>query len=84
MTAAYHVHAETGTSRSEMVQAQSILARRLSPDNTIGALLGHPAFAGFARLTLPWDDRSHDSGMNLQSVGSVLPYHSRRIGSSRS
>ena len=31
---------------------------RLSVDDRLRDLLRHPAFAGHARLLLPWDDRS--------------------------
>ena len=48
----------------------------LGVDNTLGELLHHPAFAGFARLILPWDDRAYDERMPLSRIGSLLPYHS--------
>ena len=48
----------------------------LTPDDTILDLLNHPAFAGFSRLLLPWDDRSYDTSMRLRDVSSLLPYHS--------
>ena len=49
----------------------------LGPGSTVGDLLRHPAFAGFARLILPWDDRaSYDEQMPLARIGSLLPYHS--------
>jgi acetyl esterase/lipase len=48
----------------------------LTPDNTIGDLLDHPAFAGFGRLLLPWDDRTYDSSLRLRNIDSLLPYHS--------
>jgi acetyl esterase/lipase len=47
----------------------------LTADDTIQTLLNHPALAGFGRLLLPWDDRTHDGGMRLRDVGSLLPYH---------
>ena len=47
----------------------------LTPDNTIGTLLNHHGFAGFARLLLPWDDRTYDSSLRLRNIGSLLPYH---------
>jgi acetyl esterase/lipase len=37
--------------------------------------LRHPAFAGFAHLILPWDDRVHEEEMPLTRIGSLLPYH---------
>src|SRR5690349_784318 len=51
-------------------------ATHLSVDDTIGDLLKHPAFAGFSRLLLPWDDRRYDPGMSLRDIDSLLPYHS--------
>jgi acetyl esterase/lipase len=41
----------------------------------IGDVLAHPAFAGFGRLLLPWDDRRYDTAMPLSNVGSLFPYH---------
>lgn len=48
----------------------------LTPRDTLGQLLAHPAFAGFAPLLLPWDDRRYDPDMPLAQIGSLLPYHS--------
>ncbi len=50
---------------------------RLTPDATILDLLNHPAFAGFGRLLLPWDDRTYHTSMQLRDVSALLPYHSR-------
>lgn len=47
----------------------------LTADHTILDLLNHPAFDGFGRLLLPWDDRTYDNSMRLRNVGSLLPYH---------
>jgi acetyl esterase/lipase len=47
----------------------------LGVQNTIRDLLRHPAFAGFADLILPWDDRAYDEQMRLTRIGSLLPYH---------
>lgn len=51
-------------------------AAYLRTDNRIADLLNHPAFAGFARLTLPWDDRDYAETMRLTDIGALLPYHS--------
>lgn len=48
----------------------------LSTASRISDLLNHPAFAGFSRLLLPWDDRSYDGEMRLNNISSLLPYHS--------
>jgi acetyl esterase/lipase len=53
------------------------VAVHLTPDDTIGDLLNHPAFGGFGRRMLPWDDRRYDAAMRLSDVGALLPYHSR-------
>ena len=57
------------------VESQSP-AVHLRVDDTVGDLLEHPAFAGFGRLVLPWDDRRADTNMRLREIGSLLPYHS--------
>jgi acetyl esterase/lipase len=49
--------------------------RHLRAESTIGDLLRHPAFAGFARLLLPWDDRAYDEQMKLSAIGTLMPYH---------
>ena len=50
--------------------------KHLDAGSSMGDLLGHPAFRGFARLVLPWDGRGYDEGMRLREIGSLLPYHS--------
>jgi acetyl esterase/lipase len=50
--------------------------RHLRAESTMGDLLRHPAFAGFARLLLPWDDRVYDEQIKLSAIGPLLPYHS--------
>jgi acetyl esterase/lipase len=50
--------------------------RQFTLDDRLRDLLGHPAFAGFARLMLPWDDYDYDVAMKLRDVGAMLPYHS--------
>lgn len=71
--------ADRDTVKSGVVVAASSKAPayvHLSPDNTIGDLLQHPAFADFARLLLPWDDRAYDPSMALRDIAALLPYHS--------
>jgi acetyl esterase/lipase len=63
----------TGTAQKENDKRQ---AAYLRTDDRITDLLKHPAFAGFARLTLPWDDRDYDETMRLTDIGALLPYHS--------
>jgi acetyl esterase/lipase len=66
--------AEAGETRDQQMSADR--SRRLTGDDTISELLNHPAFAGFGRLLLPWDDRRYDPGLRLRDIGSLLPYHS--------
>ena len=49
----------------------------LSTTSTIGDLLNHPAFAGFAEQMLPYDDRSYNENMALEDMSSLMVYHSR-------
>ena len=56
--------------------AQLAPGAHLRADSTVQDLLNHPAFAGFARLLLPWDDRTYDSRLPLRDLATLLPYHS--------
>ena len=49
---------------------------RLTAHSTIGDLLSHPAFSGFARRILPWDERDYDLQARLDTIRALLPYHS--------
>jgi acetyl esterase/lipase len=49
---------------------------RLTPDSTVGAVLTHPAFAGYGRLLFPWDNRNLDETLKLGQAASLMPYHS--------
>ena len=51
------------------------LGAHLRLDDSLGDILEHPAFAAFARLLLPWDDRRYDHAMPLRNISSLLPYH---------
>ncbi|QCM08637.1 alpha/beta hydrolase (plasmid) [Agrobacterium tumefaciens] len=57
-------------------RAETTERRRLSATSTVGDLLHHPAFSGYARRILPWDDRPYDEAMRLSDIGGLLPYHS--------
>ena len=57
-------------------QARGANGAHLRADDTVQDLLNHPAFTGFARLLLPWDDRSYDSRLPLRDLDTLLPYHS--------
>lgn len=59
-------------------QANGAIARHphLRADDRLGDLLRNPAFQGFGRRMLPWDDRPYDESMPLADIGRLLPYHS--------
>ena len=65
-----------GTGGENVNVASQNRAVHLRVDDTIGDVMEHPAFAGFGRLLLPWDDRRYDATMRLREIGSLLPYHS--------
>ena len=69
--------ARSQTSVAEIVRQhpQERKGAHLTPDSRIRDLLNHPAFAGFGRLLLPWDDRTYDEDLRLGDLGSLLPYH---------
>ncbi|HEV7335075.1 MAG TPA: alpha/beta hydrolase [Bosea sp. (in: a-proteobacteria)] len=49
----------------------------LTADSTLRQLVSHPAFTGFGRRILPWDDRAFDENARLSAIGSLLPYHTQ-------
>jgi acetyl esterase/lipase len=70
--------AQTGASANSdgSAAAETRDTRHLSADDTLGDLLDHPSLAGFAEHTLPWHGRAYDRSLPLNSIGSLLPYHS--------
>lgn len=44
-------------------------------DDTISDLINHPAFQGFGQFILPLDRGTYNEDMQLNRVGSLLPYH---------
>jgi acetyl esterase/lipase len=63
------------TAYVEMNEAGKMQMAHLTVDSTLGDVLHHPAFAGFARHLLPWDDKPYDERLRLTDIGSILPYH---------
>jgi len=57
-------------------RAESAERRHLSATSTVGDILRHPAFSGYARRVLPWDEHAYDESMYLSRISSLLPYHS--------
>jgi acetyl esterase/lipase len=54
---------------------ETVSGGHLGPQSTVGEILHHPAFVGFAPLMLPWDDRQYDETLPLTRIGTLLPYH---------
>lgn len=59
--------------------AFSVQGHLLRTDSRIADLLNHPAFGGFARRLLPWDERPYDGEMLLSNISTLLPYHSKVV-----
>jgi acetyl esterase/lipase len=77
LTTVHDVHAQTRASSNE--RQSNVNAKgggHLTVQSTIGDILRHPAFAGFGRLLLPWDDRDYEEQMPLTRIASLHPYHS--------
>ncbi len=64
------------TRRPESRLMQSPRGEHLQLSSPLHSVLHHPAFAGFARLLLPWDERAYDESMPLHQMARLLPYHS--------
>ncbi|MGL5514257.1 MAG: alpha/beta hydrolase [Sporomusa sp.] len=48
----------------------------ITAEATVLDIVNHPAFAGFSRFILPLDNGIRNTGMKLNNIGSLLPYHS--------
>jgi hypothetical protein len=70
------ISCQTTTAPEDVILASTARGTHLRVDDSVGDLLSHPAFAGFARLLLPWEDRPYDTTLRLTNIGSLLPYHS--------
>jgi hypothetical protein len=60
-------------------QAGEAGVRHLGIGSTLGELLRHPAFAGYARRLLSRDDVAIDETLPIERMGSLLPYHSHVV-----
>ena len=65
-----------GVRRPESRLMQNQQGEHLQLSSPLHSVLHHPAFAGFARMLLPWDDRAYDDSMPLHQMERLLPYHS--------
>jgi hypothetical protein len=77
------VEADEGKVVSSSTDGERIVIRsenrdgyeHLKPESRLADLLKHPAFAGHARLLLPWDERAYDESMQISDISLLLPYH---------
>jgi acetyl esterase/lipase len=74
-TEATLAHDRPGASKEQATDRAK--AAPLSANSSIRDLLNHPAFSGFGRRILPWDDRPYDENMPLANIRSLLPYHTQ-------
>ena len=72
---AIQLQASVGRTASRARDESAQNYKKLKADDRLSDLLQHPAFAGHARLLLPWDDRPYDEAMPLAQIGTLLPYH---------
>ncbi len=63
----------TETVTPQFERAELTERRQLSATSTVSDILHHPAFFGYARHILPWDDRPYDEAMRLSDIGGLLP-----------
>jgi len=65
------------SSQAEVVPTltHDAMNRHFTVDDRIVAILGHPAFAGFARLMMPRVDLDIAPDARIASIASTLPYH---------
>lgn len=66
----------TETAMPQSERAETTERLQLSATSTVSDILRHPAFSGYARHILPWDDRPYDEAMKVSDIGGLLPYHS--------
>jgi acetyl esterase/lipase len=66
---------QAGATETAQQQPAREKGAHLTAESRIRDLLSHPAFRGFGRLLLPWDNRSYDEDLRLRDLGSLLPYH---------
>jgi len=55
--------------------AHDAVNRRFTVDDRVASILGHPAFAGFARLMMPSVDLDIAPDATIAAIASTLPYH---------
>ncbi len=71
------VHSASAAATKTVMTVHQHQPIHLRVDDSIGDVLRHPAFAGFARLLLPWDKGRDDQTLSLRSIGTLLPYHTQ-------
>lgn len=70
------VQSKNSATKALAGKTSRIIGGHLTISSHLRDILDHPGFRGFARLLLPWDNRSYDLDMPLSDLGSLLPYHS--------
>jgi acetyl esterase/lipase len=73
---AYAASEQAITERTAIDRSSSAARLHLKVTDKLRALIEHPAFRGFARQLLPWDNRDYDADLPLNTIETLLPYHS--------
>jgi hypothetical protein len=52
----------------------------VSENDSVAAIVNHPAFTGFGRFILPGEDGQDDTDIQLNEIGPLLPLHNHITG----
>lgn len=52
------------------------MSTHITTDDSVRHMVNHPAFKGFGKYLLPWDNGRNNLDIPLRHIGSLLPYHS--------
>ena len=50
----------------------------ITTNDSVHHIVNYPAFKGFGKYILPWDDNTYYYDTPLNNVGSLMPYHNHK------